>query len=425
MTVTFADGSTITVEAGLSAATGTYGIWDTSLFDTGTFGPEITWVDVSAYFLSIKTDRRFSRGIQAWDAGTMNITFKNRDGRFSPDNLSGPYVSGGITQIRPWRPIRVKATYGTSSKYLFTGYALDWKEGWAPAGPNKGDAICTVPCVDELGRLARFDGYEQPTIGAGELSGLRVHRVLNNAGHTGERSIESGVVTLQGTTLASNTVTELKLVTDSEGGGLFIDGDGTVVYEGQFSLLNNTRSNTVQATFGDAGGSEISYLNAVPTYAGDLIRNITRWSRVGGSIQTGAGTADNTSRALYGDLQDSRTDLLCETDAQVLALSTFFIEQRKDPEKRFESLTFAPRAHPSTQMAQAIERRPRDLIRVKRQPPGGHTLDRYCHISGIHHSIEVGNKWEVTFDLWSASVYQTYFGSLWDSALFDTNNWFF
>lgn len=422
MSVTILDGVVLTVEAGFSAATSIYGIWDTSLFDTGTFGPEITWVDISAYFLSLDSHRRFSRGVEAWEAGTATFTFKNRDGRFSPDNLSGPYVSSGITQIRPWRPIRIKATYGSTSRYLFTGYTLDWVESWLPAGPNKGDAIVKVPCIDELGRLARFDGFAQVAAGVGELSGLRIHRILNNAGHTGERAIDTGVNTMQATTLAANTVTELKLTTDSEGGGLFVDDDGTVCFESQQALLTNTRSNSIQATFGDAGGSEISYLNAEPSYSGDLIRNIAAYARVGGSEQL---VADNTSRALYGDMRESRTDLICETDAQVLTLATFFVEQRKNPEKRFVSLKFAPHARPSTQLPQAIGRRVRDLIRVKRQPPGGHTLTRDCHVAGIHHSIDVGNKWEVTFDLWSASVYQTYTGSLWDTAVFDTNNWFF
>jgi hypothetical protein len=424
MTATFFDGVTITVEAALSASTGTYGAWDSGLWDTATWGPDVLWTDITAYVRTIKADRAFSRGVQAWSAGTAQLVLDNRDGRFSPDNLSGPYVTAGVTQVRPWRPVRIRATYSGTTYYLYTGYALDWVESWAgPARTGKGDAICTVPCTDELGHLAGFDGLAQTPAGAGETSGARIHRVLNNAGHTGTRSIDVGRTTVQDTTLAANTVTELKLVADSEGGALWIDADGTVVFEDQYSLLEDTDSNAVQATFGDGGGSELPYANARPGYAADLVKNIASYARVGGTAQT---AADATSRALYGDLRDTRTDLVCETDAQCLALATFFIEQRKQPEKRIEQIVVKPRRLPASLFPQVLARKPRDLIRVVRRPPGGHTMTRDCHIAGIHHSIDKSKgDWTTTYDLWSATVFQQYGSSRFDVAQWDTAAWFF
>lgn len=423
MTATFFDGVTITVEAALSAATGTYGAWDSALWDTATWGPDVIWVDISSYVRTFRTDRQFSRGVQAWNAGSAQLVLDNRDGRFSPDNLSGPYVTSGVTQIRPWRPVRISATYSGTTYYLFTGYATDWIDGWDVNRQTKGDAICTVPCTDELGRLSGFDGLEQVAVGASETSGLRIHRLLNNAGHTGARNIEVGRNTMQATTLAANVVTELKLTTDSEGGGLFIEGDGTVVFEDQYALLEQARSNTVQATFGDSVPAELPYADAKPSYAGDLVRNIASYTRVGGTAQT---ASDATSRALYGDLRETRTDLICETDAQALTLATFFVEQRKQPEKRVESLTVKPRRSPAVLYPQVLGRRPRDLIRVIRRPPGGHTVTRDCHIAGIHHNVnKATGEWTTSLDLWSATVYQTYANSLWDSALWDTASWFF
>jgi hypothetical protein len=203
MTATFFDGVHVIVEAALSASTGTYGAWDSGLWDTATWGPDVLWTDITAYVRTIKADRAFSRGVQAWSAGTAQLVLDNRDGRFSPDNLSGPYVTAGVTQVRPWRPVRIRATYSGTTYYLYTGYALDWVESWAgPARTGKGDAICTVPCTDELGHLAGFDGLAQTPAGAGETSGARIHRVLNNAGHTGTRSIDVGRTTVQDTKAA-------------------------------------------------------------------------------------------------------------------------------------------------------------------------------------------------------------------------------
>lgn len=423
MTSTFFDGVTITVEAALSAATGSYGAWDSGLWDTATWGPDVIWVDITQYVRTIKTDRGFSRGVQAWNAGTATIVLDNRSGNFSPDNLSGLYVTGGITQVRPWRPVRIRATYSGTTYYLFAGYAIDWVEGWTVARTGKGDAICTVPCVDELGRLAGFDGLAQAPVGAGETSGARIHRVLNNAGHTGTRSVDVGRTTVQATTLASNTVTELKLTADSEGGALWIDADGTVVFQDQYALLEDTPSNTVQGTWGDGGGSELPFANAKPSYAGDLVKGIASYARVGGTAQT---ASDATSRALYGDLRETRTDLICETDAQALGLATFFVEQRKAPEKRIEQIVVMPRRAPSTLYPQALARKPRDLIRVIRRPPGGHTMTRDCHIAGIHHQIDKSKGvWQTTWDLWSATVFQQYATSRWDVAQWDTAAWFF
>jgi hypothetical protein len=95
--------------------------------------------------------------------------------------------------------------------------------------------------------------------------------------------------------------------------------------------MENSRSNTVQATFGDAGGSQLQYASAEMAYDGTLTKNIASFARAGGTSQT---AADNTSRSLYGDLRETRTDLVCETDPQALQPGQFYMNQFKDPEKR-------------------------------------------------------------------------------------------
>lgn len=423
MSISWFDGVTITVEAALSADVGTYGAWDADLWNTATWGPGVVWVDVSDYVRSIATQRRFSREVNAWEAGTATLILDNRDGRFSPDNLSGPYVTVGVTQVRPWRPVRIRATYNAITYNLYTGYALDWVESWTVDRANRGDAIVTVPCVDELARLAAFDGYEQGPAGAGELFGQRIHRLLDNAAYTGSRAIEVGLTTMQATTLAANAVTELKLTADSEGGALFIDSDGTVVGEQQYALMENARSNTIQTTFGDGGGSELKYADVETAYSGDLLTNIAAFGRVGSTQQV---AADASSRSLYGDRRQSRTDLICETDAQALALATFVVERFKQPEKRITSILLKPRRSPSNLYPQVLGRRVRDLVRVVRRPPGGHTVTRDCHIAGISHRI-TPKAWETTFGLWSATVYRTYSASRWDIGTWDSadTSWFF
>lgn len=421
MSVTGWGSVTLTVEVALSAATSTYGLWDSGIWNTSTWGPDIVFTDVSAYVRSLRTDRGFSRAVQTWQAGSATIVLDNTDGRFSPANLSGPYVSGGVTQVRPLRPVRVTATYNSVTYPVWRGYVLEWVESWSGGATNSGDAIVTLACADEFARLAAVDGMEVTPVGAGELSGARVHRVLNAAGHAGERNIDVGEATLLETDLSDNTLQELEAVVEAEGGALYVDGAGAVTFDGRYALIENSRSVTSQATFGDGGGSELQYVSSEVAYDSDLVVNYAAYTRTGGSAQT---VADATSRALYGDRRETKTDLICSTDTLALTLAQWVVQQYKDPELRFTSITITPRSDAANLWPQALGRLVRDQITVKRRPPGGHTISQACHIAGVAHEVTADN-WTTTFALWSATPYVAYASSLWDTGLWDSALWFF
>lgn len=422
MTLSLYNGTvTLSVEAALSAATSTYGIWDavTALFDTALWGPDEVYVDISADVRQLTTSRRFGREVQAWESGTGQLVLNNRSGDYSADNLSSPYAVAGVTGIRPWRPVRIRATYGGTTYPLVKMYAQDWVESYPSAArTNAGDAIVTVPLLDEFAKLGGFNGTALTPAGSGELFGARIHRVLDNAGHVGDRSVEVGTVTMQATDLAANAVTELKLTADSEGGAVFVGPSGEIVAEQQYALVQNTRSVTSQATFGDGGGSEIPYSDIQLAGSGDLIVNIAAYARVGGTEQT---VYDPTSRALYGDRKDPRTDLICETDAQALQLASWKVSRFKAPERRVTSVTIKPRRSPSTMFPVALGIKVRDLVTVKRRPPGGFTITQYCHVAGIEHTV-TPDDWTTTFRLFSATPYRQFSQSLWDTGLWGASD---
>lgn len=418
MSIATAYGVTLTVEVALSAATGSYGVWDASLWDSATWGPDVVWTDVSAYVRSITTDRHFSRDVQVWESGTATVELNNSDARFSPSNLTGPYVTAGVTGVRPWRPVRIRAGWAGTTYDVYRGYAVDWQESYVQPFPGGGGAYMTMQCQDEAGSLARFGGLAVTPVGAGEMSGQRVHRVLSNAGHTGARNVDLGVNTMQATDLSSDAITELKIVADSEGGSLFVARDGTVVFERQTALIENTRSNSIQATFGDGGGAELPYASVTPSYSGSLTINIAAWSRVGGGTQT---VTDGTSRALYGDKRLPREDLMCETDPQVAALAAYYLMRYSEPEDRIAAITVKPRTSPAALFPQVLGREVRDLVRALRRPPGGITISRDCHIAGIAHQI-TADDWNTSFALWSATPYQSV--GRWDVGTWDSSVWF-
>lgn len=422
MSITWFDGVQITVEIALSSATSTYGLWNSAVWNTGLWGPGMEWTDVSAYVRSIRTDRAFSGQPQAWNAGTAEVVLANNDGRFSPDNLSGPYVIAGVTGIRPNRPLRVKATYAGVTGYLYTGYITDWSDTWVDA---HADAYVTVPCVDDWALFGDIDGFETTPVGAGETSGARIHRILDSFGSTIERNVAVGSTTVQATDLSANVQTELKLVADSEGGSVWIDANGSLVFESQYALLDQPRSNTLQAVFSDGSDANLPCSDVTPGTGSDGLKNVVAFTRVGGSAQV---VADEISRALYQTKRYTRSDFVCETDAQALSLAAFYLEQHKAPTKRFTRIQTLPRNKPAALFPQVLARRIHDLIRVIARPRGSPTVTRDCHISGIHHVID-RSQWTTQFDLTDATVYQAYssgggFGR-WDIASWGSNNWFF
>jgi hypothetical protein len=421
VSISWFDGSlTITLEAALSAATGTYGAWDASLWDTATWGPDIVWTDISSRLRSIHTERKFSRDMQVWEAGRATFELLNQDGYLGPANMSSPYVVAGVTGVRPRRPIRLRIGYGGVTYPVFYGIALDWIESW---DPSDAVATVTVPCVDEWERISRFATPAVTPVGAGESTGARVHRILNNVGFTGMRDIDVGRNTVQATDLSKNAGDELTTAVDSEGGALFVDADGGFVFEDQYSLMESSRSNTVQGTFVDANvGGSMPYSDVAMSWNAELIKNIITFQRTGGTVQQ---AADLTSRALAGDSPENRTDLVNDSDSQVLNLATFYLARYKDPEYRPKHLVLKPRANMAALAPQALGRRVRDLVRVLRKPrAGNYLITRDCHVAGITHDI-TGDDWTAALDLWSATVYQTYAQSRWDVATWDNASWFF
>jgi hypothetical protein len=419
--ISWFDGSlTITLEAALSAATGTYGAWDASLWDSATWGPDIVWTDISDRLRSIHTERRFSRDMQVWEAGRATFELLNQDGFLGPANMSSPYVVAGVTGVRPRRPVRLRIGYGGVTYPVFYGVALDWVESW---DPSDAVATVTVPCVDEWERISRFATPAITPVGAGESTGARVHRILNNVGFTGMRDIDVGRNTVQATDLSKNAGDELTTVVDSEGGALYVDRDGMFVFDDQYSLLETARSNTVQGTFVDANvGGSMPYSNVAMSWNAELIKNIVTFQRTGGTVQQ---AVDLTSRALAGDSPENRTDLVNDTDSQVLNLANFYLARYKDPEYRPKQLVLKPRANMTGLAPQALGRRVRDLVRVLRKPrAGNYLITRDCHLAGISHDI-TGDDWTAALDLWSATVYQTYAQSRWDVATWDNASWFF
>lgn len=433
-------GIELVVELGLMTPTSFSAIWDVSTWDSAIWGTGPDRVDISEYVRSVDTNRSFSEDMKTWNAGSVTVVLDNRDGRFSPDNLSpgAPYVVAGLTGIRPGCPIWVSMIYNSITYPIFTGIVTDWDEGWELHGTNPspchvddpelldrtGDATMTITGTDGWGQLGRVKKQIPVTpLGAGDSYAQRVARVLTAAGYSGATQLGTGATTFQDTDLSSEVVGELNKIAESEGGAIW-DDVGVIVARGRYGLIEDPRSSTIQVAYGDnpAAGEIMWSSISVAPISDDKIINHAIYARSGGTPQE---YRDATSTALYGICDDDNqpTDLMNETDAQVAGLAQWRVIVGKDPESTVNGIELKPRCNLALLAPLALETKIRDLVSVRVRPPSAqhHYLYRECFVSGIAFSIS-NNDLTVKIGFSTATAYRVYSTSKWDEGLWGADD---
>lgn len=373
-----------------------------------------TFTDISSYVRSCTIVRPTSRETGRYPAGTMTVTLDNRDGRFSPFNLSGPYVSGGATQVVPDVRVFLLAEYGSAIRFLFCGHAEDWQDEYPEMGY---DAVTVLTCVDPLARVAASNRVASVSQGAGEMLLERVVRITDPLPVSlGQSSI--GSTPLQATTLDGNALAECYVTVDSVGGAVWYDPQlpstsfGGLVFEDAAELVTSSRSNTSQVTFG-AGGVAVSEFT---TSSGrDQVLLSASYANVGGALQTvGSGVPSRI-----------RTDLVADGDAYAAALAELAVAVG-DPANaaRVTSVTVRPAGNPAGAWPHVIERRIRDRVTVNVTiPSSGINITRDAFIDGISHQIDP-LEWTTRYELQSTSAWDGFSGSTFDSGQFDVDEFF-
>jgi hypothetical protein len=392
-----------------------------------TFG--LVEVDVSEYIRSVSTNRPGSRETNRFQPGTMSVVLDNRDGRFSPANLTGPYVSGGASQVVSDIKVRLEATWGGTTYGLFAGYVEDWQDDFPGLGY---DATTTLTAIDPLSLLSSWEGTPLDTpVGAGETSGARVTRILDAAGviGPGNRSIMNGDEGMQATTLGGSAIALLNLTVDSEGGTYWYDpavsgtgSFGAFVYESRSALASNTRSTVSQATF--AAGS-VPFRDPRTSSGRDQLLRVAALSRVGGVTQTvatfGLGGTTGLPRL-------ARSDLVTETDVGVYSVAELLVRKGTAANAyRVTGLTIDPINSPAAMWPEALGLRIRDRATVSMTVPvSSLTINKNVFIDGVSHNI-TPMRWSTSFAFASATAWDGFTAAVWDTATWDgaSSLWFF
>lgn len=297
-------------------------VYDISEYDETEYaGGAEDWVAVECDGVTATTRRGRSTAEDRFDVGTAQVTLRNPQGFYS--------VGGGTftAPLRPGHRLRV-------SVYIFGVGAIPVYTGTVDKVVDRvdvdGSALTFITATDALSYFAAYNNPAESPQGAGELSGARVNRILDDVGFAASRrSIDPGYVPLQETTLADNTLAELLLTADSEGGALYASVDDKLVFRDRswpywgppelYATVTPPADETPQICPADV---------REPFRDRARIRNSVTLGRVGGSAIT---VTDGASIATYGPRSVQRTDLLCVSDADVRLLAARTVAGLSEP----------------------------------------------------------------------------------------------
>lgn len=319
----------------------------------------------------IKIKRGRSSPRSDWPSGKATIELRNTDGRFDPLNLEGPYVLAGETLVECGRRVWITAELDDGTvEDRFYGQV----ESYTPGLDDRGWPTMTIECAGPSAYLAAFDPGAVAAVGAGEDSGARYHRILDNAGvPDGDRDIATGDSTLQATTLAQNALTECKLVAASEYGAFYENRHGRFQGDNRRAVIEVPRMATPRATFGPQDAVNIAagilpYVSLTPTKDKDRLINDTALGRTGGTIQT---DEDAESKAKFFTYTRRRTDLLLETDLEVAEQGEWDLLLYSGAEYRYDAIRISALAAPDEQIVDMVafmlEAELRDRVAVLEQ----------------------------------------------------------
>lgn len=383
------------------------------LFNTGTFA-DVGYTDVSSYVLNraVSVSRGKSRSLDAFRPGTCSFSLDNSDDRFNPNNLSGPYVSGGATQVLPMAPVRITLTDGSGNDVsvygdvyrntIFTGYV----DSWTVAFDLAGNSVVEVHASDAFKVLASYVIPEAGAEGASESTGARIGRLLNAAEITAvDRVLDTGAGTVPATTFGQSALSEIQQVELAELGAFFIDADGKSRFISRTGLVQSVTAGALAVFSQDDFG--FAYRAVGLAYDDTTMVNSATATRNGGS--TAQTATDSASIAKFLTKNRTESSLWVEADLDAARWAQQLVDWNAGAELRVDWIEFQPDASDGWALFDVPELVASNLelmdpVQVDYQPEGGDAISRTLFIAGITHTI-AATSWTVRITTTDAEAY--------------------
>jgi len=284
-------------------------------------------VDLTPQVIRITTERGRNVQTDTYINGSAIVRVLDEDGAWNPQNPSSPYYG----YLVPLRKLRISATVGTSTHWLFSGYTTEYRYTY-PQGQELG--YVDIYCSDAF-RL--FNMAQVSTVadaGAGQSTGTRIGKILDQIGFPSNmRTIDSGNSNCQadpGTLRTS--LSALKNVEYSEQGAFYVQADGTARFRSRHDVQSSIYDTAIE--FNQTG--DIPYSNLVFAYNDQLIINQASMTRVGGTAQVYENAA---SVAKYFPHSIAQENLVIDTDANAANIAATVVATRAETTIRIDAMT--------------------------------------------------------------------------------------
>jgi hypothetical protein len=284
-------------------------------------------VDLSSTTRSIKIQRGRSIMRDTYETGTCTVRVIDETGAFNPQNTSSPYFG----YLTPLRKVRVAATTPTTQHFLFSGYVDSYKYSF-PTGQELGyvDIVCSD--AFRLFQMANISSVTGAT--AGQTTGTRITKILDQVSFpTSMRITDTGSTTVQADPATARTSLQaIKAAEFAEQGAFFIRTDGTAEFKDRNDVVGSLAATPIE--FNQTTG--IPYSDLRYAFDDKLIINQASMTRLGGSAQV---VANVDSSAKYFPHGTTLTEMIPETDTQVLDIARIYVATRAETSIRIDAMT--------------------------------------------------------------------------------------
>jgi hypothetical protein len=332
-------------------------------------------VDLSDITRSIKISRGRNIMRDTYESGSCTVRVIDQTGAFNPQSPTSPYF-GFLT---PLRKIRVAATTATSQEFLFSGYVDSYKYTY-PQGEELGyvDIICSD--AFRLFQMANVSTVTDAT--AGQTTGTRIGKILDQVSFpTAMRIIDSGTTTVQADPGTARTaLAAIKAAEFADQGAFFIRTDGTAEFKDRQDVVGSLAPTPIE--FNQSGG--IPYSDLRYAFDDKLIVNQASMTRIGGAAQV---ATDATSSTKYFPHGTTITEMIPETDAQVLNIAKIYVATRAETTIRIDAMTvdlLDPAVPTDTMIALDYF----DNVKITNVQPDGSTIVKTLQVQGL--------AWDIT-----------------------------
>jgi hypothetical protein len=326
--------------------------------------------------------------LQQTSTGTLSMLLDNRSGDYSATNASGAYYPN----VKRMRWIRVRAQWLGVTYARWQGLIETWDQTWPSFGK---DATVEVRAADAMKvlNLFRIGSLSYPE----QLSGERVAAVCGDVGIPvdADDGISTIIETASGTSSIETTaLSHLQNVEETENGRLFVDGEGTVIFQDRHWRLNN--ATTSVGTIGDGTG-EIPYRETALAYDESNI-----WNKV--VITTADGEEEVAEDFDSQDEYFQRTltrRLLTNDNAEALAAGEWLVRKYREPEPKLPALPLLP-IKATTHWPVVLAATNGQRFTFKRRPESGGTISIDGYVEQVAETIVPGTTWDVSVQLSAA-----------------------